>query len=340
MAGRVVRGLPGLPRPTGNGERTAVFTARITLAIQRDAAARAADQTRLEAGLAELAATAAADRAEAKADLDADRASAAAFNDAVMTVAKGGIDRARASAEFVQKAATAIFALYTGALTLAFSVTDNPLPARGILPSLFLGFAILLATAYLAFLTKGDKVKDPADASGTLQAQLNRARTFVQWTNTSVLNRAPLLRCAVVALGIGVVSLPAPFLTPPSHHAVADVVCSADQQKDPTTGACLAAWPSIPAGNAADATLRQKLYEAQLAEVTTSRAAARTGATAPPDDTGWVIGSAGVGVLLIFLPLLLAGLRRAGPKIKQSASSGVLDSLANLVGLNNLFKTG
>jgi len=342
--GRLMRARYGLnsslPMPRNKDEKAAVFAARITLATQGDESARAADQSRLEAALSELAAAEAADRAEAKAELDADRASSAAFNDAVMTVAKGGIDRARASSEFVQKAATAIFALYTGALTLAFSVTNNPLPARGILPSLFLGFAVLLATAYLAFLTKGDRVKDPADASGTLQAQLNRSRTFVQWTNTSVLNRAPLLRCAVVALGIGVVSLPAPFLTPPSHHAVADVVCAADQQKDPTTGACLAAWPTIPTGNAADATLRQKLFEAQLAEVTASRAAARTGATAPPDDTGWVVGTAVVGVLLIFLPLILAGLHRAGPKIKDSASSGFLGSLASLTGLNTLFKTG
>jgi hypothetical protein len=343
---RLSRGLPGdlrrdLPWPAGTDERGAFYAARIAVATRKyeaelaeAAAVAAADRAEQaavqEAGRAEQAAVQEAGRAEAKADLDADRASAAAFGDGIMTVAKGGIDRARASAEFVQKGATAIFALYTGALTLAFSVTDNPLPARGILPSLFLGFAILLATAYLAFLTRGNHVKDPEDASGTLQAQLNRTRTFVAWTNTSVLNRAPLLRCAVVALGIGVVSLPAPFLTPPSHQTVATIVCSSDQEKDPTTGTCLAAWPSVPTGTAADVPLRQKLYEAQLAEVTASRAAARSGATAAPDDTRWVIGAAAVGLLAIFLPLLLAGLGKAFGKLPEAAS-GFLATMSSVL---------
>jgi hypothetical protein len=352
MSSRLLRLRRGLPLPTSKEERSAYYTARIALATKKydaDLAEQAAVATanRSEqaavatADRAEQAAVAAADRAErtavltadraeGKADVDADRASAAAFSDGIMAVAKGGIDRARASAEFVQKGATAIFALYTGALTLAFSVTDNPLPARGILPSLFLGFAILLATAYLAFLTRGNHVKDPADASGTPQAQLNRTRTFVEWTNTSVLNRAALLRCAVVALGIGVVALPAPFLTPPTDRPVAEITCSAaGQQKDPTTGVCVAAWPTIPVGPAVDAPLRQKLYEAQLAEVTASRAAARSGATAAPDDTRWVIRAGVIGLLIIFLPLLLAGLGKAFRKLKTVEAPGFLSTLAN-----------
>ncbi|MEV8377854.1 hypothetical protein AB0P21_34265 [Kribbella sp. NPDC056861] len=326
-AGRLLRLARGLPRPANHEERTAFFAARIALATAKyeaelaeraaAAAAERAERAALQsAGRAEQAAVLSADLAEVKADLDADRASAAAFSEAILTVAKGGIDRARGSAEFVQKGATAIFALYTGALTLAFSVTDNPLPARGILPSLFLGFAVLLATAYLAFLTRGDRVKDPADAAGVPEAQLNRTRTFVAWTNSSVLNRAPLLRCAVVALGIGVVSLPAPFLTPPSDHRVAEVVCSAGQEKDPTTGVCVAPWPEVPSGAAADAPLRQKLYEAQLAEVTASRASARSGATAAPDDTRWVVGAAVIGLVAIFLPLVLAGVGKASRRFK------------------------
>jgi hypothetical protein len=339
MSNRLLRLPRALPRPTTKEERTAFYAARIAVATRKYEAelaeqAAVATATRAEqaavasADRAERAAVLDGDRAEGKADLDADRASAAAFSDAVVAVAKGGIDRARASAEFVQKGATAIFALYTGALTLAFSVTDNPLPARGILPSLFLGFAILLATAYLAFLTRGDRVKDPADAAGVSEAQLNRTRTFVEWTNTSVLNRAPLLRCAVVALGIGVVSLPAPFLTPPSHQTVAAIVCSAGQEKDPTTGVCLAAWPTVPSGTRADAPLRQKLYEAQLAEVTASRASARSGATAAPDDTSWVIGAGAIGLLLIFLPLLLAGLSKGFGKLKDVEAPGFLSTIA------------
>lgn len=328
--GRLLRLTRALPRPASKEEHAAFYTARIALTTKKYESELAERAAVAAAGRAEQAAVLAADRAEVKADVDADRASATAFSEAILTVAKGGIDRARGSAEFVQKGATAIFALYTGALTLAFSVTSNPLPARGILPSLFLGFAILLATAYLAFLTRGDRVKDPEDAAGTAQAQLNRTRTFVAWTNTSVLNRAPLLRCAVVALGIGVVALPAPFLTPPSHQQVAEVVCSVGQEKDPTTGVCLSAWPTVPTGVAADAPLRQKLYEAQLAEVTASRESARSGATAAPDDTGWVVGAALVGLLAIFLPLLLAGVGKARGRVKLPEAPGFLSTISSL----------
>jgi len=53
----------------------------------------------------------------------------------------------------VQKAAAAIAALYTPLLGVVFSVNDNPLPSRGVIPVLFLGLAILSSTAYLAYQT-------------------------------------------------------------------------------------------------------------------------------------------------------------------------------------------
>ena len=73
------------------------------------------------------------------------------FHSTIIEVAKGGIERARDSAKYVQTAATAIMAVYTGVLALVFSVTDNPLPLRGAWAAVFLGLAIALATAYLAF---------------------------------------------------------------------------------------------------------------------------------------------------------------------------------------------
>jgi hypothetical protein len=74
--------------------------------------------------------------------------------------------------------------------------------------------------------------------------------------------------------------------------------------------------------------LRQKLYEAQLAEVTASRASARSGATAAPDDTSWVIGAGAIGLLLIFLPLLLAGLSKGFGKLKDVEAPGFLSTIA------------
>ena len=62
---------------------------------------------------------------------------------ALLDVAKGTLDRARANADLVQKASAALVPLYTGALALAFSVGDHPLPLRGLIPTILLGLAVV-----------------------------------------------------------------------------------------------------------------------------------------------------------------------------------------------------
>lgn len=68
------------------------------------------------------------------------------FVDHIFDVAKGSIDRARAGAEKVQTAATAIAGLYTTVLGVSFSVTEKPLPGRGLIAPIFLGAAIVAST--------------------------------------------------------------------------------------------------------------------------------------------------------------------------------------------------
>jgi hypothetical protein len=62
-------------------------------------------------------------RERANAEWEAEHALNQAVHDAFLEVGKGAIERSRAAAEFVQKAAVAIASLYTGILALSFTAT-------------------------------------------------------------------------------------------------------------------------------------------------------------------------------------------------------------------------
>jgi hypothetical protein len=135
--------------------------------------------------------------------------------DGLLDAAAKGLERARSSGQFVQGAAAAVGTLYTGALTLVFAAKDNPLPARGLIPTLFLGGSLVLAAFYTAYLTKVGVIPQPrmpakADDSRRLFA---RAAWFVGWSGAGALNRAHFLRAAVVSLAVGVFALPLPFIS-------------------------------------------------------------------------------------------------------------------------------
>jgi hypothetical protein len=282
--------------------------------------ALAEQKARLNNALAEQKAARDADLAEVTAENEADRASAEHFNTAVMDLAKASIDRSRSSAEFVQKAATAIFALYTGALAVAFSVTDRPLPARGILPSVFLGLAITLSTGYLAYLTRGQNTPQPKDAEGRAQAQLERTKAFLLWVQPAIITRSYWLRASVIALAVGAVVLPAAFLHPPAvFETKALPACTTGSPADAARTGCIPAWPTAP-GPSAGAS-RDKLFAAQLDEVTNARAEV----TRTPDaNEGLLVGALiTLGVLLVFgLPLIGAAAIKTKQKVKAQGSQG------------------
>jgi hypothetical protein len=135
------------------------------------------------------------------------------FHETVAEVSKGAIERSRDSAKYVQTAATAIMALYTGVLSLAFSVTDNPLPVRGVWAAVFLGLSIALATAYLAFLSKPRAPSLFKPAGLIPELQLLRTGYLTKIINATVYNRRWAIRASVVSLAVGVAFLPAAFVT-------------------------------------------------------------------------------------------------------------------------------
>lgn len=232
--------------------------------------------------------------ARAKADIDAGIAVEQAYYTAVLEVARGAVERARASAELVQKASAAIVTLYTGILALAFSVAERPLPGKALFAAVLLGAAVVLSTAFLAYLPDGDAERERraiTDADGaTLGERLTNA--FARWTRRTALQRARLLRASVAALAAAVVLLPAPFVTLGEREPAADPI----------------AWPQPPAGTAADLELRRILYTAQVAEAAEQRGQPIAG------DSGaalwWLVF--GAGVVATGLAALLPLPRREG----------------------------
>lgn len=138
------------------------------------------------------------------------------FHESLAEVAKEGIASSRDGAKYVQTAASAIAALYTGILGFAFSVTDKPLPIRGAAAAAFLGLAVALSTAYLAYLTKAKTPPMYSGGSSLSELQLNRTSFFARWVNAIINERRWAIRASVISLAVGVAFIPAPFVA--THH--------------------------------------------------------------------------------------------------------------------------
>ena len=196
----------------------------------------------------------------------------------------------------MQKAAGAIGTLYTGVLALAFSVSDRPLPPRGLVPAVLLGWAIVWATAYLAYLSKPRGVDQPEPTSDFAEGAMRRSITFIEWTTRGAWNRGYALQVSVVALAAALVFLPAPFIsldpTPPAS-AGDPAVRQPDWPKTPTAGPNLA--------------LEKIRFQAEVTEAAALRA--KTTEPAPDkasEDVWWYL--CGFAILLsLLLPVVIAG---------------------------------
>lgn len=209
-----------------------------------------------------------------KADIDSDISLYEKYHEALLAVAKDSIERSRSSADLLQKAAAAIATIYVGILGVSFSVADRPMPSRGAVPAVFLGLAISLSTVYLAYLTRPAPVTEPPSPTSTREGAKLRARTFISWITSGVENRGIWLRRAVVALGIGVALLPAPFVALKSNTLATD--------SQPT----LASWPTPP-DDVSNPSLHRILYAAQVEETAELRKAQSAPANDDGNDSAW-----------------------------------------------------
>jgi len=172
-----------------------------------------------ETGRAKGVADARDDTAETlrAARLDADRAAEVALvkslHDAYVDVTKQSFDRSLKRSESVTTTIGAISGTYTTLLGLVYAVGDGkPLEPRAVVPVLFLGAALLLASIYAAFLKRGGIQAQllPSGIGGTVAE--DRLRTFLTWTVAGVLQRAWALRSSLVAFGLGIALMPLPFV--------------------------------------------------------------------------------------------------------------------------------
>jgi hypothetical protein len=135
---------------------------------------------------------------------------------AYLDVAKGAPERVKAAAQFVQTAASAVATVYTALLALSFGTGSDAvrLDPRALAPGMFLGLAIALASAFLAFVTPGEPSAGPQGSGDIEIAHVNRLNAFIQWSRELVLRRVYLLRASVISLSVGVALLPVPFIDP------------------------------------------------------------------------------------------------------------------------------
>lgn len=145
-----------------------------------------------------------------------DHAMALAVHNAYVEISKGTIDRTRARAEFVEKAAGGLGTAYTAILALTSFGANKSLPPQGIIPTVFFGAAVVLAAVYLAFISKDEHKTSSGGQEGGAHdwetKQLNRLNELTRWTSSIVRHRVSYLHAAVISLGLGVLFLPVAFL--------------------------------------------------------------------------------------------------------------------------------
>ncbi|NCT90469.1 hypothetical protein GXB85_05840 [Cellulomonas sp. APG4] len=221
---------------------------------------------------------------EIKADLD-DLARTAG-EAAKLVIAE--VEGRRAGARTVQQAAAGIAALYTGVLGLVFSVTDNPLPVRGVLTPFFLGLAIVFATTYLAWVPPTDHTPELPTTGTDLQANV---RERLRWLASLAARRtrtgSSSVRVAVVALGFGLLCIALPFVSLPGH-----LEPGSDEP-----------WPPATVAPGESEALAELRYARELEEAVRERAD-----VVVPDlafEVRLVAGAAALGLSLMALAALL-----------------------------------
>lgn len=207
------------------------------------------------------------------------------LHETLYTVSTGAIERARAGATFVQTAATAIGGLYTGILGVIF-VSDTAVPFRGFAPTLFFAIAVAFATAYLAFVNKVQPIARPTLYGSPAEDIWQRTNFLARYARTIVLQRAPLLRAAVVSLAFGVFLLPAAVFQIPRASATT---------ADPAPPAQID-WPTPPPDR--PAALAAILYQAQIDEFVSTLDDDPTSSGPSEEDLLIVLGIV-IGLLIV-----------------------------------------
>ncbi|MEX2546922.1 MAG: hypothetical protein WD830_03940 [Chloroflexota bacterium] len=208
----------------------------------------------------------------------------------IRTIGATRVARRDTIAESVQKASAAVVTLYTGLLGFVFAVGGTALPARALIPALFLGGSVALSTAYVAFVVDPRKIRFDMTSMPRPNVWANTT-SFIVWASQALQRDRLLIRCAVVSLAIGLAFLPAPFVSVSQTADASNVVP--------------AAWPSVPpAQSEAEAALAAIVLQAQVDEVAQQRAdQLKPGApdAAPSDAIAFSLAGWAVLISLVIL---------------------------------------
>lgn len=210
-------GDPGWPSPPGNQHEygLALYQAQ----LQDHAAYRAHARS-------EKTAERERDWLRIKSRLDAEELLRHDIHQARVELAKESVERGRRGAEFVRAAASALVTIYTGVTGAAFAVTNQPLPAHGIIPVAFLAFAIVFAAASIGWMSRPAPTPGPVPTTDLLKREIRRLNAFVDWANELASRRVYCMHAAVLDLGIGCMFLPTIFLRWSGHWPWVTGLCA------------------------------------------------------------------------------------------------------------------
>jgi lysylphosphatidylglycerol synthetase-like protein (DUF2156 family) len=239
------------------------------------------------------------------------------LHEALLAEASAGIARTTDSAKFVQTIAAALAALYATALGISFAVATNPLPARGFIAPLFFALAMACTAVYLAFIGNTEGPSRPGLSDSARESNWKRTIYFALYAATAAHTRRNWLRAGVIALFVGVLFMPSPFLKLTNPPSDADV--RAQEAID--------ALPAPPAGNAdAELLWYEKVLAAHESAREPTEAELELGQTfSVPFDLGLFVAALVLyGVLLLlawfFGPEPLSGTKVPVVTANQSAS--------------------
>lgn len=154
------------------------------------------------------------------ADIAAETALVKSVHDAYVATTQSSLDRALTRMNVVTASVGAITTVYTGLLALVYAAktgAGKPFTLVGVVPALFLGLALFLVTVYAAMFRKSIAVQGPLLASGSGgQVVELRLVAFMQWCFGGVLARAWALHAGIVSMGVGIATLPLPFVKAPT----------------------------------------------------------------------------------------------------------------------------
>jgi hypothetical protein len=157
-------------------------------------------------------------QAREDADVAAEAALLKGIHDAYIATSQSSLDRALTRMNVVTGSVAAITTIYTGLLGLVYaseSGKGRQLTLVAVMPALFLGLSLFLVAIYAAMFRRKMAVLAllPTGLGG--QIAETRLITFMTWCFGGVWARSWALHAGIVSLGIGVATLPLPFVQAP-----------------------------------------------------------------------------------------------------------------------------